>query len=501
MIRALLLAAALLGAVPTLEAAVVRAHVKAVPARYGAAAGWQAKDKTAFIRELNLQLGSVQSLSTPDLIGRLAAVHGDLELPAPKQAAREVAMEALASPTGKLPKIAAMLRESGETAAWRKAAENLEDLGETLKQKDADEARVLRSAFNRMRKALRPDGSLRESFAEIEGLFAAMFDGAEEEAPAAAAKLGFEEVGKAPFLGPDYYVRSLLKKARAPQASKFVDEIGWRAKSENELATLAARFPAPKRARGKLGVELSVVEDPREKRPHMLLLGIFRAADGAPVGTFASKIFHDKDGELVAEIEHVRFDKNSLTVSGIGRAVILFLDAEVYAPLGIRRELIKADYIGRHVWAKLGYKFLEKYWLKDVGGGPPIKYWELARKNFARYLKRRKLNLKDLVVYQGGKARPLSSLDELVDPIDFASVRHKKGDTISVRPLIGQDAKDRYVLGDAVDLHVGQGFMVGDYTTDGKGDYIVSMARTKFAADAMPYWNGYREVGVPDAAP
>lgn len=300
--------------------------------------------------------------------------------------------------------------------------------------------------------------------------------------PAGPDRDAIQRLAARPFNDPIYsrpYFRALGK----PKSSSFADKLGWKARSPAQLAALAAKFPLPPAMKGKYSVSLQLLEDSKEQAPHLTLLGIVSRRDGTPSGSFSVAFKRGKDGRTISHIHGVYFDRTDPALTGIAPAMLRFLRESVYPPLGVAKETLKADHAGRYVWAKAGFRFDPTYWFKDEGGkGPAIKLAELARRSFARFLKRNGLKPGDLAL----RGKPLASLDELETPDDFASVVDRRGRALTVRP---------FVLGEEqapADLDVGKAFMLGDYRP-GKG-FVLSMARTKFAVDAMPYWNGYRDV-------
>ena len=90
------------------------------------------------------------------------------------------------------------------------------------------------------------------------------------------------------------------------------------------------------------------------------------------------------------------------------------------------------------------------------------------------------------------RGKPVSSLETLTTPADFALLEHRQGRKVRVRPLINQE-----VLGVEVPLSVGKAFMMGNNLPT-NAPYVLSQGGplwgTKFARDAMPWWNGYRDL-------
>lgn len=287
-----------------------------------------------------------------------------------------------------------------------------------------------------------------------------------------------------PFNDP-VYSRPFFNSLSAPADIPFADEIGWRARTPAQLAALAREFPLPARLKGRVRVELGAYVSGKEKSPHMVLTGIMKRLDGdhAPVGSFSVVLKRAKGGELESHIAGVYFDRSDPDLTGIAPAVLGFLSEKIYPAAGVSRETLKADHAGRYVWAKQGFQFDPSYWFKDVGGtGPAIKLPELARRNFARFLGAHRVAAGDLIL----RGRPLASLEDLRTPEDFASVKHRGGKRLHIRPFVSG------VLQPPAALDVGKAFMLADYRPQ-EGNFVLSKAGTKFSATAMPYWNGWRK--------
>lgn len=212
--------------------------------------------------------------------------------------------------------------------------------------------------------------------------------------------------------------------------------------------------------------------DPGEKKNHGILFANFNN-----VGCFAVKIVEEKNG-FSANIFDVYLNHEKYEKHGFANDILVFLRNQVYPRFNVKREKLKADYIGRYVWAKLGFKFAENYWYKDGGQGKALKLWEVARLNLSRFMTQNNICLSDL---------GLNDLNELRDPVDFANLKLKGGGKIKVEPQDG----DKFMLNQC-NVDLGKAFMIGSYMPS--NSYIVSMARSKLSAVYMPYWNGFRQV-------
>jgi hypothetical protein len=250
------------------------------------------------------------------------------------------------------------------------------------------------------------------------------------------------------------YLHTFLDAAEEVKNTTFMAEIGWKER-EKDFA-----FD---------GVSFYTLYDPSEKKSHFVLFGVFDDY----VGCFAVKILQTKKG-LESRIFDVYFDHRRQQRHGIARDFLTFLRDQVYNVVGVKREQLKADYVGRYVWARLGFKFDKSYWYKDNGQGKAVKLWEMAQLNLGRFLAANEMGVEDLGV----------KLEDLREPNDFAELQGSRKVPIQVMDGTGY-------LCDSAELEVGKAFLLGDYRRSG-GEYILSRARAKLSPIFMPYWNGYR---------
>ncbi|MBI3289395.1 MAG: hypothetical protein HYZ74_07755 [Elusimicrobia bacterium] len=216
-----------------------------------------------------------------------------------------------------------------------------------------------------------------------------------------------------------------------------------------------------------------------------MFLGVFYR-QGVAVGYTGYVVSRAEDGVVEGEIHGVYFDKTDPKVSGVADAMLAFLQADLDPVVGVRREVLKADYAGRYVWATKGFQFNPDYRFYDVDGQKHSQR-DVARSCLARFLKRHRIAPKALTL----RGRPVLSLEDLETPADFAELKRANGKTVRITPLVNHE-----LLGAEADLPVGKAFMMGNYLpTD--APYVLSQGGPhfgqKFARDAMPWWNGYRE--------
>lgn len=270
-----------------------------------------------------------------------------------------------------------------------------------------------------------------------------------------------KELIQQPFLSKDRrpWLHIFLNSAQETINSEFMKSISWPWRDNVGLKSLV--FP---------DVRFFNLHDTKEKKPHTVLFGIF----GEYNGCFAVKIMQTKKG-LESRIFDVYFDHSRANKHGIARNFLDFLRSNVYTQVSVTRETLKADYVGRYVWAVLGFKFSKSYWLKESKTGPALKLWEMAQLNLKRFLDMHNIDQNTLS----------RSINSLTDPIDFAQLKSTK----KVKSVILDGTN---FLSDLVEMEVGKAFMLGDYRPSNQ--YIISMSRAHLSNIFMPYWNGYRIV-------
>jgi hypothetical protein len=291
-----------------------------------------------------------------------------------------------------------------------------------------------------------------------------------------AAKEFIKRVGA----NPKYYIPQHLTLKRN---QKFLDEIGFPS-TERKLENLAKQF----RLDSNLKTHFYLMSDKREESLHTFLVGVVtNRKDFAPLGYFAIKFKRNVDGDLESEVDGIYFDPENIDVPQKAATLLQFLKDNLYDSLQVKREILKADYLGRYVWARLGFQFNPtKRFINDQKekDRKTIFIIEMVQRNLARFLTLHKISKSDLILNK----KPVSSLDQLTKPSDFADLKHKAGKQISVQPYIAFQT-----FGEPQLMDIGKAFMVSDYNPAETGT-ITSQGRTNFSATAMPYWDGYRDV-------
>lgn len=222
-----------------------------------------------------------------------------------------------------------------------------------------------------------------------------------------------------------------------------------------------------------IGAELCSLKDPMEKKDHWILFGFFDDQCGCFGAKFTKNNVHIFD---------VIYDHSIGKKTQIAYNLLDFLKNEFYVKLDIKQETLKADYIGRYAWAKLDFKFSNKYWLKESGDSATFKLWQIAQRNFSRFLSKNNIDTSNLYDCRNNMSIQLSNLQH---PIDFSMIKGA---------VINQDVLDgnKYVL-PPKNMDAGKAFLLGSYLPE-KNQYIISMSRAKLSNLHMPYWNGFRKI-------
>jgi hypothetical protein len=310
----------------------------------------------------------------------------------------------------------------------------------------------------------------------------------------AQKKLNTQDVGKSVFeqgFIKCRFARAFFNKALKAANASSVRQLGWKWNTAKELDSLARRFRLPKEHK-KVRLTLHVGFSAEMKTANVVLLGVFRSQviQDSPAGCFVVTFSRDKKKVNIARISNVYLDRRVLNGHGYADALLKFLKLEIYPVMETVDEELKADFCGRYVWAKSGFQFVEKYWYKDSAQKKgTMKLWEMARKNFSRFLAEHSVDVKQLKFSRDGEDCRLKSVEQLETPADFASVVHIRGKKITLPVLMDQD-----VLAAPEPMDVGKAFMLRNYQPEGKA-HVKSQGGAKFAVAAMPYFNAYRKVG------
>ncbi|MBL7666343.1 MAG: hypothetical protein JNM93_14505 [Bacteriovoracaceae bacterium] len=281
----------------------------------------------------------------------------------------------------------------------------------------------------------------------------------------------------------------------------FLEQIQFPWMTQDALNGLSKKYKFKTKKNKTVTIYLELMHDPniitkklvkgkKQKvvKEHVTMLATLFMGDEI-VGYTARNFTHDQFGNLVGDTEGMYINQELDEIRGIASSLFKFWYDEVYVKIPELLHVTNfADYVGRYLWAKLGYQFSETAWFWDIDHKSTIKLVDLARANLARFLERNKINPNDL-------SKPI---EELQTPADFANLVHKKGKTIRMQPLIGSNKND-VILGPLDDFAIGKAFLLSDYRYNPKTDkyYVQGPMRGpnndggKISAYAMPKYRSY----------
>jgi monoamine oxidase len=181
-----------------------------------------------------------------------------------------------------------------------------------------------------------------------------------------------------------------------------------------------------------------------------------------------------------------RFDCGALR--GISKAIKPYFD-QLNQSLGVAREFVEADWIGRLVWADY-YDIDETHFY--IENGHRLSTVEVWRRNFVRFLRWHDLRFADLTLSTPAGKQPLTHPEQLAVPGDFARIEHRHGTLVSVDVLLDDSPRrvERRLL------PVGRAFMLADFTDthDNTVELIDGYYGEHLCDRTMPYWFGVRHV-------
>lgn len=206
----------------------------------------------------------------------------------------------------------------------------------------------------------------------------------------------------------------------------------------------------------------------------------------------------NSDGLLHSNGEGFYFDPSLPQSAAATFETLKFVYTQLSPSLGIRTESILADHFGRYFYALLGFDFSNRSGrggfydssasLSTGEASKNLTTAELMRRNLARFLRRNGIDYHDLLKRSSeGESTPLQSLDQLVRPIDFVTLRHRQDLKISISPL-----RPDLSVGGLQSYSVGQAFALANLNPKLGQPTVRSVGNSVFSAEAMPRWYGVK---------
>jgi monoamine oxidase len=227
-------------------------------------------------------------------------------------------------------------------------------------------------------------------------------------------------------------------------------------------------------------------------QPQRLALVVLILDTGQRLLGFWRKTFwRTTDDELECHFDMLKTRLDCQALRGISKAIKPYFD-QLNQSLGVAREYVEADWIGRLVWAD--YYDLDEthFYIED---GRRLSTVDVLRRNFNRFLIWHDLQCSDLTLTTPAGKQPLTHPEQLITPIDFAGIEHRHGTLLSVDVLL--DDMPRRV--EHRMLPVGKAFMLADFTdTHDNAVELVDGYYGEHVCDrTMPYWFGVRHTTRP----
>ncbi len=204
------------------------------------------------------------------------------------------------------------------------------------------------------------------------------------------------------------------------------------------------------------------------------------------LGFWRKTYWRTAQDELACHFDIIKTHMDCRALRGISKPIKPYFD-QLNQALGVSREFVEADWIGRLVWAD-HYDVDQMHFY--IEGGRRLSTLEVMRHNFARFLTWHDLRLNDLTLATPTGKQSLTHPEQLTAPGDFACLEHRDGTLINVEVLL--DDPPRRV--EQQSLPVGKAFMLADFTdaTNNSVELVDGYYGEHLSDRTMPYWFGVR---------
>jgi hypothetical protein len=203
-----------------------------------------------------------------------------------------------------------------------------------------------------------------------------------------------------------------------------------------------------------------------------------------PIGFFVMSYPKRSSGNIQPYFEIIKLDTANAAGKGIAAELIPFMGQQIKKS-GLDRLDLDADWMGRVVWAKRGFKFdPDVYHLRN---GEKISQVDLARENLGRFLDANDMKLEELqTLSASGELIPVTSMNQLKEPLDFINLVHKDGKKVKVRKYVDQGKYDP-----EVEESVGTAFSLGpSLRREGQKLEIIGTDDVQISDQALFNWMG-----------
>ncbi|WP_143301908.1 hypothetical protein, partial [Candidatus Entotheonella palauensis] len=223
----------------------------------------------------------------------------------------------------------------------------------------------------------------------------------------------------------------------------------------------------------------------------LALIVVIVGADHRPLGFWRKTFWRTARQELECHFDLIKTRLDCEALRGISKSIKPYFD-QLNQALGVAREFVEADWIGRLVWA--GYYDMDEthFYIED---GVRLSLLEVLHRNFDRFLAWHHLEVYDLILATSDGKQPLTHFDQLTSPDDFARIEHRHGTLVHVEVLL--DDPPRRV--EHQWLPVGKAFMLADFTNalDNSVELIDGYYGEQLSDHTMPYWFGVKHTAQP----
>jgi len=183
-------------------------------------------------------------------------------------------------------------------------------------------------------------------------------------------------------------------------------------------------------------------------------------------------------------LDLIKVDVDQVQARGLGGLLYEQLIHFVQS-LGAPKLFLNADWSGRLVWAKKGFRFDSSY--RPKLDGREVSQRELFQQNFLRFLNEYHIDIRELGIRTDASVIPLSRVEQLVEPRDFAQVVALDG-----RKVVADQYVDAWRAREQVESDVGVAFLLKPYFARvGQRHSVFQPDDSSFVADhAAPSWMG-----------
>lgn len=231
----------------------------------------------------------------------------------------------------------------------------------------------------------------------------------------------------------------------------------------------------------------ATLAEPLGQPQRLALVVLILDAGHQLLGFWRKTFWRTASRELECHFDIMKTGLDYDAIRGISKAIKPYFD-QLNHTLGVAREFVEADWIGRLVWADF-YDLDETHFYLENGHRRCT--LDVMRRNFDRFLTWHRLRCSDLILATPSGQQPLTHPEQLTSPGDFARIAHRAGNLVRVDVLL--DDLPRRLERRA--LPVGRAFMLADFTDvrDNTVELIDGYYGERLCDRAMPYWFGVKQ--------